>query len=706
MYRKIGLTESGEADMGKRNTFNLSQQEVRKQKRSLWILGLGILAAALLELFGRVLYTTYDAPYSVTGLLTLAALALWGGVSFLVIHRLNSSWLVTGLVTFGASAITISQAVSMLDFFDPLGFSGIMDRIPLSSLIFEEGCFISGLVSLFTGFYASIFETHRSNLGMETKQRQLVAEIEERIRAQEVLKRTEQTLRTLISFNPESLLLVDDDYRVVVANEVAASRLDMHVQDVVGKDILSMGPPEIDTMMRACFEKAASTSHLCRFELKRFGRFYECYICPVTSEDGRILRYAVMDIDITEHKRMEEELRRFNRSLEVCVQERTNELKESNERLIDAMNLNLNLITVSPLAIFAFKASGACVTANASALAFLEMASSGFPELDFRISESFRHTGLTELLESALSSGTSLSGESHCKRNSGENLWFEYYISLFTSAEEMHLLLIVNDISERIQARHLIEEQRHKMENAARLSTLGMMSSGIAHEIKTPLAVISAGAQQMQHLVDEEHPDKELLRNLITLILRNVERITGIIRTLRNLSREGSDDPFTSAPASRIVQEAVDLCRHRFLKSGVALHLPAPSDIMLECRPSQLAQVLINLINNSHDAVEPLNDRWVRVDLKETDDEVLFSVTDSGLRPEADICDKVFQPFFTTKIDGKGVGIGLNISRSIVENHKGLFEIDRNCPNTRFVFRVPKHQAPPRENDTAVMSRN
>lgn len=701
MHRRMGLNNSGNADEHDREAYVLSEEEARKQRRSLWVLSLGILAAALLELLGRALYAAYDAPYSVTGMLTLAALALWGCVSFLVIRHLNSSWLVTGLVTFGASAITISQAVSMLDLFDPLGFSGIMDRIPLSSLIFEEVCFIVGLVSLFTGFYASIFETRRSNLGMETKQRQLVAEIDERTRAQEVLKRTEQTLRTLISFNPESLLLVDADYRIVVANEVAASRLDMHVKDLVGKDILSLGPPEIGAMTRTCFEKAASTGRLCRFELKRFDRFYDCYICPVTSEDGQILRYAVMDIDITGHKNMEEELRCFNRSLELHVQERTNELRESNERLIDAMHLNQNLITVSPLAIFAFNASGGCVTANASAQKFAGMAMDDLPNLNFRNSETFLRMGLADLLQSAFSTGTPLSGEGHCKRHSGEDLWFEYHISVFRSADEGHVLLIVNDITERIRGRHLIEEQRQKMEHAARLSTLGMMSSGIAHEIKAPLAVISAGAQQMQLIVAEADPDKGALQNVTAMILRNVERITDIIRTLRSLSREGSDDPFTTTPAARIVREAVDLCRHRFVKSGITLHLPETSDIVLECRPSQLAQVLINLINNAHDAVEHLDDRWVSVELKDVVGDVQFSVTDSGARPDSALCDKVFQPFFTTKSDGKGVGIGLNISKRIVESHKGVFEIDRNSPNTCFVFRVPKHQASCGEVDTA-----
>jgi|GEM_PF-1448033 len=706
MRRRIPLTNPDNAKSSEGDFFILSEHEVKEQRRTLWILGLGIVLAGSLELSGRCLYAAYDFPYSITGMLTLAALAAWGGTSFYAIRHLNSSWLVTGLVTFGASAITFSQAVSMLEYFNLEGFSNIMDRLTALNIILEEGFFVLGLLSLFTGFYASIFETHRSNLSMEAKQRQLLSEIEERVRAQEVLKRTEQTLRTLISFNPESLLLVDADYRVLVANGVAASRLGMHPEDLEGKDILSLGTPEIIEMTRTCFEKASTTSHLCRFEVKRFDRFYDCYICPVTGEDGRVLRYAVMDIDITEHKRMEEELRQFNLSLEHCVQERTNELRETNDRLLDAVTLNRNLITVSPLATFGFKVSGGCVTANESAARFIGVTPDTISDLDFRRSEAFRHMGLTDLLESALSADAPLSGESSCKRDSGEDIWFEYYISLFTSADEEHLLLIVNDVSERMRARQVIEEQRHKMENAARLSTLGMMSSGIAHEVKAPLAVISVGAQQMQHLVGEEHPDKKMLQNVVSIILRNVERITDIITTLRNLSREGSDDPFTTAPANRIVKEAVDLCRHRFIKSGISLLLPEKSDIALECRPSQLAQVLINLINNAHDAVEHLEDRWVSVELRESAGEVFFSVTDSGMRPEGEVCDKLFQPFFTTKADGKGVGIGLNISRRIVESHEGIFEIDRSSQNTRFVFRIPKHQGSRGQINTDISDNN
>lgn len=103
----------------------------------------------------------------------------------------------------------------------------------------------------------------------------------------------------------------------------------------------------------------------------------------------------------------------------------------------------------------------------------------------------------------------------------------------------------------------------------------------------------------------------------------------------------------------------------------------------------------MNLLNNAYDAVAALPDKWVRLDVKDDGDAVVFSVTDSGPGLSPDVCDKVFVPFYTTKQQGNGVGLGLSISKTIVEIHNGELDLDTGCPNTRFVVRVPKRQPQP-----------
>ena len=115
-------------------------------------------------------------------------------------------------------------------------------------------------------------------------------------------------------------------------------------------------------------------------------------------------------------------------------------------------------------------------------------------------------------------------------------------------------------------------------------------------------------------------------------------------------------------------------------------------DILLECRPTQMAQVLLNLLTNAFDAVEKLEEKWVRIEARDGGETVEFAVVDSGAGLPEGIRDKVLQPFFTTKAVGKGTGLGLSIATGIIESHHGTLDVDTEAPNTRFVIRLPKRQ--------------
>ena len=106
--------------------------------------------------------------------------------------------------------------------------------------------------------------------------------------------------------------------------------------------------------------------------------------------------------------------------------------------------------------------------------------------------------------------------------------------------------------------------------------------------------------------------------------------------------------------------------------------------------PTQLSQVLFNLINNSFYAVESYPEKWVEVEVRILGmHDLIISVTDSGTGIEKEIADKIMKPFFTTKTPGKGTGLGLSISKDIIESHGGELSIDHTCSNTRFVIKLP-----------------
>lgn len=285
-------------------------------------------------------------------------------------------------------------------------------------------------------------------------------------------------------------------------------------------------------------------------------------------------------------------------------------------------------------------------------------------------------------------------------RRNGERVWIAWTNRpIFDAAGDLvESLCVGNDITARIRAERTVAEQRIKMISAARMSELGLMAGGIAHEINNPLAVIAMGAQQLETLLGKPDLNHAQIIRITEAIGRNVSRVQSIIRALRSLAREGSNDPFLPVAVQSLVADVLELCQERLKIRNISLKvLPIPEEAVIECRPSQISQVLLNLINNAYDAVEKLSEKWIELCVDVKDHAVLISIADSGPGLSADMLDKIFVPFFTTKKEGVGIGLGLSLSKAIVESHQGELTVDTDAPNTRFQIRLPKYQSDPAE---------
>lgn len=229
--------------------------------------------------------------------------------------------------------------------------------------------------------------------------------------------------------------------------------------------------------------------------------------------------------------------------------------------------------------------------------------------------------------------------------------------------------------------------------NAAKMSSLGEMSAGVAHEINNPLLIIQALSEQISREPQAGSDPAEVLgghRGRAEKIRAHVERIARIVRGLKDFSRSGDRDPLTEVELSRIFEAVMNLCAERFKTTGVELRLELPERERVRAREVQIEQVLVNLLNNSYDAVRPLPEKWVRLSARVEADTIEISVTDSGpgIRPE--IREKIMQPFFTTKEIGKGTGLGLSLSQGIIEEHGGRLFYDASEKNTCFRFTLSR----------------
>jgi PAS domain S-box-containing protein len=255
----------------------------------------------------------------------------------------------------------------------------------------------------------------------------------------------------------------------------------------------------------------------------------------------------------------------------------------------------------------------------------------------------------------------------------------------------IHFVTHVQDLTDRKRAEQELEASRAQMMASSRLSALGAMAGGIAHEINNPLGIIQGSAENILRTAESYSVQTPGMLKNCNRIIETVDRISRIVSGLRHIAREGSADEFREAPVRKIVEETLELCSERFRAHNIRLEVSAVDPhAVIKCREAQICQVLLNLFQNAFDEVVNRDgDRWVMLDVACPTPWVRLSVSDSGRGIAPENRSHIMEPFFTTKPVGKGTGLGLNISRSIVLEHEGTLELDQSSPHTCFVMKLP-----------------
>lgn len=251
--------------------------------------------------------------------------------------------------------------------------------------------------------------------------------------------------------------------------------------------------------------------------------------------------------------------------------------------------------------------------------------------------------------------------------------------------------IFASETTNEIRALQDVQDERGRTIMAAKLSTLGEMAAGIAHEINNPLAIIKGRVQIMNRAIEGADPvvAEKVLKNIV-IIDNTIERISKIVVGLKNFSRDASHDKFENIFISQLVKNVWDLVEEKFTKYGVSFKTDISEDLKMEGQTIQMEQVLLNLITNSFHAIENLEEKWIQVSSFIVGSRLQIRIEDSGPGIPAELREKIMLPFFTTKPTGKGTGLGLSISKGIVEKHFGRIFIDELRPNTCFVIELPQ----------------
>ncbi len=239
-----------------------------------------------------------------------------------------------------------------------------------------------------------------------------------------------------------------------------------------------------------------------------------------------------------------------------------------------------------------------------------------------------------------------------------------------------------------------LEIQLHKelLQHNARLIDLGETIGGIAHEINNPLTVLVGKLSLLNRTFINNPTDFERINKFFSEINISADRVQQIVKRMKSISRQSENDPFSWESLNSIL-EVVNLMTVSKAKNkdiDITLVGADLDNLSLHCRPSQLEQVIINLVNNSIDAIENNENKWIKLEVLNLENIIKLRIIDSGKGISRDIQSRMWGSFFTTKEVGKGTGLGLSISKQIIESHHGKIYIDNDCPNTCFVIELMK----------------
>ncbi len=243
--------------------------------------------------------------------------------------------------------------------------------------------------------------------------------------------------------------------------------------------------------------------------------------------------------------------------------------------------------------------------------------------------------------------------------------------------ERIGRLIIFDDVTDR-------DELERRLVQADKLSSIGLLAAGVAHEVNTPLAVISTYAQMLAKQVSGDDQKSKLLEK----IAKQTFRASEIVNSLLNFSRTAPTD-FVELDLNRVIRETAMLIDHQFQKAGVMTHVALLEDLPpVRGNAGKLQQVFLNLFINARDAMASGGTLTVRTWSESGFAHVEVADTGQGISPEH--LARIYDPFFTTKGPKKGTGLGLSISYGIVQEHNGIIEVDSTLGRgTRFRLEFP-----------------
>ncbi len=491
--------------------------------------------------------------------------------------------------------------------------------------------------------------------------KKLQLEITDRKRAEDVIRESEEKYRNIVESASVAIFSIDLDRKFLFGNDYFTEWTGYKKEDIIGKEIdLLIHPDDILIALEA--EKRGRAGENYEFEMRVVTKYgvvgWGSFVNrPIFNEDGSIAEIHCIVRDITEKKRAEEAL------------------KDSEERYRNLVeNINDVIFNIDIEGIFTYISPAINRISNyynADELIGQSFAHLVHPEDLPDLQKIFERDIDVDMEESREFRALDKNGEVHHVRTS--------YRVQFKEGVPVGITGVMTDITE-------LKKMEAQLIQTEKLSSLGGILSGVAHELNNPLTAIIVNSQL---LARKSELPVDVLSKLDT-IQKESMRCAKIVGGLLAFAREHKPER-RMINVNDVIVESCKLREYELRVDNVDIELDLFDNIAeTSADPSQLQQVFINLINNAHDALKEKSGGVLNIRSYKRDETILIEFEDNGPGIPKENINKIFDPFFTTKEMGKGTGLGLSIIYGIINEHGGKMNVEGGIDKgAKFTIELP-----------------
>ena len=521
-----------------------------------------------------------------------------------------------------------------------------LGKITVSAVVKKYWIFILAIAILFAVVSGSAIFILYLNRNIKKIQIELLAEVEERKQAEVALRKSEGDMRGILDAITETIVLIDRQGMVITVDQIACERLGTKKEDLIGRCLYDFFPPEVAEKRKRKYEEVFNTGKSVCFEDSRESMTFEQNVYPILSDRNRVERVAIFAREITDRKLTEETLR------------------ESEEKYRSMMESMKDAVYI-------------CST-------------------DYRVeymnSALIKRTGRDATGENCFKALHDLNEKCswcvHDKVKQGEHIESDivsprdnrsYHVSQSPVVHEdgsISKMTVYIDTTD-------FKKMETQLQQAQKMEAIGTLAGGIAHDFNNILFPISGYAEMLL----QDIPDDSPLRHGLSKILAGSKRAGDLVTQILTFSRQ-RERKLKPLKIELLVKEALKLIR-----SSLPTTINIRQNINKDCGlvmadPTQIHQIVMNLCTNAFHAMEEAGGKLTitleKVELAAKDlknpamipgQHICLMVADTGPGMEQSIIDRIFDPYFTTKVEGKGTGLGLAVVHGIIESHGGQVSV-------------------------------